>query len=248
MKSYIQMSIRTKIETADWTIGERLVESLGLSGKWLLPEQISHNADKFSGELIGSGSIEDCWASKEVIEINGVQSAFYRDFAWRRRRSIKSVGSVVHTFKNMIGQVVPGSISLRASYSDEIDWALIFKRWCEIFRPQLGMLHVFTAPELRSDEINGSFQIGSFNSALNPEIPNIGWSMFYGDEFSREVDCERMNLEGFSAESLMGGYLVKVTGEIGDVISDFPLFSQRRADLKRLFRSDLFLVDCEPPA
>lgn len=247
MKSYIQMSIRTRIETADWAIGERLVESLGLSGKWLLPEQISHNADKFSGELISSGSIEDCWASKQAIEINGVQLVFCRDFAWKRKRSIKSVGSVVHTFKDIKGQVVPGSISLRASYSDEIEWDLIFKRWCEIFRPQLGMLHVFTAPELRPDEVNGSFQIGSFNSALYPEIPNVGWAMFYGDEFSREVDCARMGSTGFSAESMMGGYLVKVTGEIGDVVGDFALFSRRRAELKRLFRSNLFLVDCEPP-
>ncbi|WP_313493845.1 hypothetical protein [Stenotrophomonas sp.] len=244
MKSYIQMSIRTKNETADWAIGEKLVESLSLSGGRLLPEQISHNADKFSNNFIDSSSIRDCWAAEEIFDVNGVQSVLYRDFAWRRRRSVKSIGSVVHTFRNLRGQVVPGSISLRASYSDEVDWMVVFRRWCEIFEPQLGMLHLFTAPELHPDNLNDSFQIGSFNSALSPEVPNIGWSMFYGDDFSREVDDERIKSMGFSVESLMGGRLVTVTKEIGDIVADFSLFDRRRAELKRLFRNGFFLVDC----
>ncbi|WP_197429996.1 MULTISPECIES: hypothetical protein [Stenotrophomonas] len=104
------------------------------------------------------------------------------------------------------------------------------------------MLHLFTAPELGPSDINGSFQIGSFNSALNPEIPDIGWSMFYGDEFCREVDQGRINSAGFSVESFGEGYLLTVTDEISDVMNDFPLFYRRRAELGHLFRNDLFLA------
>lgn len=46
MKSYIQIAIRTKTETIDWGVGEKLIDSLGVSGGALLPEQVSHNADK----------------------------------------------------------------------------------------------------------------------------------------------------------------------------------------------------------
>jgi hypothetical protein len=104
------------------------------------------------------------------------------------------------------------------------------------------MLHHFSDPELGSNEKNNSFQIGSFNSALKPDVPNIGWAMFFGDEFAGDVDAERIVASGFPLEKLSNGYLLRVTNELQDVVSDFPLFSKRRAELKKLFKDDFFLI------
>jgi len=246
MKTYIQIAIRTKAETIDWGVGERLIDSLSLSGGLLLPEQISHNADKFTEPFLGKNSCESAWASKASIRTNGALSDFYQDFAWKRKKTIKSSGSVVHTSRNSRGQLVPGSISLKAASSEKADWYLLFKAWCEIFPPQLGMLHLFTSPELKPAEKNGSFQIGSFNSALKPDVPNIGWGMYYGDDFAQEVNADRIAASGFPVERLGNGYLVRVTGNIQDVANDFSFFSRRRAELKSLFRDDLFLINHEP--
>lgn len=240
MKTYVQISIRTKSETTDWSFGERLLESL--EGVGLVPEQVSHNADKFIEPFLGVEESKSVWASLASIRFNGSTRDFYQDFAWRRKSAIKCTGSVIHTARNMNGKLVPGGLSFRAGFSDSVDWMSLFKSWCDIFPPQLGMLHIFTAPELQLSEKNGSFQIGSFNSALKPEVPNIGWAMFYGDEFAKEVNSDEVEASGFPLESLNNGYLVSVTNNIQDVVSDFSLFSKRRAELKRLFRDGFFLT------
>lgn len=246
MNSYIRIAIRTRAETIDWGVGERLIDTLSLNGGLLLPDQVSHCADKFTEPFAGKASCESVWASKGSIRANGALSDFYQDFAWKRKRAIRSSGSIVHRFRNVRGQIVPGEITLKAAFSDQVDWYSLFKVWCEIFPPQIGMLHLFTGPELSPAEKNGSFQIGSFNAALKPDVPNIGWGMFYGDEFAQEVDVDQIATSGFPVERIGSGYLVKVTNGIQDVVDDFSLFSKRRAELKSLFREDFFLINHEP--
>jgi hypothetical protein len=59
------------------------------------------------------------------------------------------------------------------------------------------MLHLFSEPELGPQKKNNSFQIGSFNSALKSDVPNMGWAMFYVDEFA-----ERSMLSGLLHQAL----------------------------------------------
>ncbi|WP_454834558.1 hypothetical protein [Pseudomonas lini] len=245
MKPYIQIAIRTRAETISWGVGEKFIDSLSLGGDLLVPEQVSQNADKFIEPFMGKAASEGVWASKASIRVNGTLSDFYQDFAWRRKKTIKCSGNVVHTARNARGQLVPGAVSFRSACSEKVDWYSLFKAWCGVFPPQLGMLHLFSEPELGSHEKNNSFQIGSFNSALKPDVPNIGWAMFYGDEFAEEVDADRIAASGFPVEKLSNGYLVKVTKNLQEVTSDFPLFSKRRAELKSLFREDFFLIKNE---
>ncbi|WP_343575836.1 hypothetical protein [Pseudomonas sp.] len=241
MKPYIQISIRTKIETIDWDFGSQLLESLYLNDGLLAPELISHNVDKVDGPFKGRSQAEVFWAEKTSIRANGSLSDFFLDFAWRRKRSVKSSGNVVHTFRNVRNQIVPGSVRLNSGYSEKVEWYQLFKVWCEIFPPQIGMLHYFTEPELGAHEIHGSFQIGSFKAALRPEVSNAGWAMFYGNEFSEKVDAERIASAGFPIEKIGDGYLVRVTSDIQDVVADFRVFEQRRAELKSLFPEGFFL-------
>lgn len=248
MKPYVQIAIRTKSETMGWSVGEALLASLNRDGGLLIPEQVSHNADKFVESFMGVAATEAWWASKGTMRVNGALSEFNDDFAWRRKTTIKSTGSVVHTMRNARGRVVPGSVRLHSAISERVDWYSLFKAWCEVFPPQLGMLHLFSKPELGPDMKNNSFQIGSFNAALNPVVPDIGWAMVYGDEFAGEVDAERIAASGFPIEKLNNGYLVRVTENIQDVASDFLLFSKRRAELKNLFRENFFFNENEPSA
>lgn len=241
----MQIAIRTKAETTNWRVGEELIDSLNVGGGLLAPEQVSHNADKFVDAFMGKNESKGIWASKASIRINGALSDFYQDFAWRRKKTLKCSGSVVHTARNARGQLVPGSVSFRSAVSAKIDWYSLLKEWCKLFPPQLGMLHHFTNPELGAHEKYDSFQLGSFNSALKPDVPNMGWAMFFGEEFAAEVDFDRIAASGFLIESLSHGYLVRVTENIQDVAEDFLLFSSRRAELKKLFRKDLFLVKDE---
>ncbi len=248
MKRYIEISITTRKETIDWAVGEKFIDSLSMEDGLLIPESISHNADRFRNSFVGKAFCKEAWASKAVLHTgDGLPSDFFQDFAWKRKRSIASKGYVMHTLENVRGEVVPGSICLTAVFSREVDWNRLFRTWCEIFPPQLGMLHVFSGPELVPSARRNSFQIGSFNAALKPDVPNVGWAMFYGDEFAQEVDVRRIVEAGFAIENIGNGYLVRVTDSINDVVDDFWQFSRQRAELKKLFRDGFFLTEDEPP-
>jgi hypothetical protein len=93
MKPYIQIAIRTRVETVGWDVGEKFIDSLSLGGGLLAPEQVSHNADEFAEPFMGKAASESVWASKASIRVNGALSEFYQDFAWRRKRAIKHSGS-----------------------------------------------------------------------------------------------------------------------------------------------------------
>ena len=133
----MQIAIRTKAETTDWRIGEELIASLNVSGGLLVPEQVSHNADKFVEAFMGRNESQRIWASKASIRIDGALSDFYQDFAWRRKKTLKCSGSVVHTARNARGQLVPGAVSFRSAVSAKIDWYSLFKEWCKVFPPAI---------------------------------------------------------------------------------------------------------------
>ncbi len=242
MKSYILISLRTKIETIDWDSGSQLLDSLNLYNGLLAPEFVSHNPDRVTDQLEGLSHAKGLWAEKISIRVNGSPSEYFDSFAWKRKKSVKSTGSVSHTMINARNQVVPGSVCLNSVFSDKIDWYQLFKTWSGIFSPQLGMLHYFTEPELGPHERYKSFQVGSFKAALKPEVPNSGWAMFYGDEFAEKVDLDRIASAGFPIEKVGDGYLVRVTNDIQDIVADFQLFSLRRVELKSLFPEGFFLV------
>lgn len=241
MKPYTQISVRTKIETVGWDVGSQLLESLYLNGGLLAPDFVSHNADKITEPFEGKEQVERLWAEKASIRANGSLSDFFLDFAWKRKKSVKCSGRISHMSRNVRSQIVPADVCLTSAFSEKIDWYCLFKVWCEIFPPQLGMLHYFTEPELQPHMANDSFQIGSFNAALRPDVPNAGWAMFYGNEFAEKVDADRIANAGFPIEKIGDGYLVRVTEDIQDVVADFRMFAHRRAELKSLFPEGFFL-------
>lgn len=208
MKPYIQISVRAKIEMVGWDVGSQLLGSLYLNGGLLAPEFFSHNADKIIEPFEDERQAERLWAEWTSIRANGSLSDFFLDFAWKRKKSVKSSGCISHMSRNIRNQIVPADIYLRSEFSEKVDWYHLFKVWCEIFPPQLGMLHYFTEPELQPHMLNDSFQIGSLNAALRPNVPNAGWAMLYGNEFAEKVDADRIASAGFPIEKIGDGYLV----------------------------------------
>lgn len=60
------------------------------------------------------------------------------------------------------------------------------------------------------------------------------------------VDAARIRAAGFAVEELEDVIVVRVTDGLSDVVDDFERFSRRRAELKALFRPDLFWIREEP--
>ena len=241
MKPYIQLTLRTKAPTESWAVGEQFIGTLEEHAGLLLPEQISHNPDKFTESYAGKMAMEERWAAPCTLRFDGGMFEVAEEFAWRRRKAIKSTGYVSHTKRNIRGQIVPGGVSFTSAYSQNVDFHMLFKQWCHIFPPQIAMLHPFVPLELASLGRYDSFRLGSFNASLRPDIPEAAWAMFYGPDFCPRIDVERLLAAGFFVEQMGEGILVRVTERIEDVENNFPMFLRRRAELKCLFPVGFFL-------
>ncbi len=265
MKLRTQITVRTKCETTSWAFGKRFLEILLEQGNKLVPEQIAVGSEGGFRDKIMFGGINACeeyWAKHYTYRSEGNYFEGCEDFLWRRRKAAKTNSLFSHTKKNIKNQIVPAEASLTADWHKVIDWGALFCGWCEHMVPQVAMLHVLAEPEMfelpgynllectdeeaQFERAWNDFRLGTFGAALKPEIPNIGWAMFYGDEFAHEVDEAAISAAGFPIEKIGEGYLVQVTEDINDVVNDFAMFSKKRAELKSLFRDDLFLIKNEP--
>ncbi len=90
------------------------------------------------------------------------------------------------------------------------------------------------------------FETGSFGGPAKPGLPNMGWAMAYGESYAAEVDVARIKSAGFPVDEVDGVTIVRVTDKLSDVVDDFDYFSRRRAELKAMFRPDLFWIKEEP--
>ena len=265
MKPKTQITVRTKCETTAWDFGRRLLEILLEQDDKLCPELIATYSEDGFRDKIKFEDVKACepyWAQILPHRAEGSYFESPSDFLWRRRKVAKTDGIFNHTIKNMRNQIVPGQVFMTSTWHKGIDLGILCRDWCEHMKPQLGMTHVLTEserfelPDVNllecTDEearfVGGwiGFRLGSFGAAFKPEIPNIGWAMFYGDEFANDVDYEAISVAGFPIEKIGDGYLVQVTESIHDVVNDFAHFSKKRAELKALFRDDMFLIKDEP--
>jgi hypothetical protein len=244
MKSYVQISIRTRVDTTELERGRALVALLDSHG--LTPEQVSFNPDKFKDDFLGDESLERWWAAIATVRSQGRSFEAPMPFAWRRKKVVRSSGYVRHRIYNHAGKLVPGSVSISAAWNTRIDWRMFFSELVRIFPPQIGMLHLFTSREIGRRGAWSSFEIGSFGASLAPELHNIAWATYLGDEFSEEGDRAAMKREGFIVDEYANGYLVQVTASLEDLDRSFDLFSAKRAELKTLYRQGIFNIKDEP--
>lgn len=244
MKKYVQIALRTSIDSTELARGQAMVDLISRHG--MAPEQVSFNPDKFKDEFCGEKSLEQWWAAMAVLTSRGRTYKSPMSFAWRRKRAVKASGYVTHTIYNDTGQRVPGDVSITAPWDSRVDWRAVFRGLVNIFPPQIAMLHLFTGSEIGRAGPWSSFESGSFGAALDPHPPNIAWSMFFGEKFAKEGNRDQIRDAGFKLDELLDGYLFEVTDELEDIDRDFEHFSRRRAILRTLYRPGMYRIDEEP--
>lgn len=247
--AYVLISLATRYDTTPWEFGGPFLEALRQTHERLLPEFIG-NCEPLRKPFMSIDACRDCWAPVSIIRSPQGRFEARSAFLWKRRKSTRSFGHVMHTSTNILGKMNSGQIIFRGDPDLEIDWLGLFQRWCQLVRPQFGQLHLFTAAEVRDDVDFKSpqdlFQRGPPGWAVEKQIPNLGWATFLGDELATEVDVVRLNAAGFAAQRIGVGYSLTVTDNLFDVSKDFCKFSGERVRLKGLFRRNLCQIMDEP--
>ncbi|MNM47916.1 hypothetical protein D3C81_588910 [compost metagenome] len=165
---------------------------------------------------------------------------------WKRKKVAKYDAEVSHTHKNIKGEQINGSLSVQAQFHNKIKCLDVFRELCLAMKPNYASMHFFSENEVVGVKPGTPESYFSSGIVHRGTIPNVGWAVFYGDEFAEAVDADRIAAAGIPIEKIASGYLVMATENFQDVVSNFSLFSKRRAELKALFREGFFLIQHEP--
>lgn len=246
--STIQIGIDFYTDLASEKAGQAFIEPLCAEPR-LRPELVSWE-ERFKDSFVSADHfVENWWGQVAVMIPKGEPPwEYHLGPMWKRKSKLASRGYVKYAKVNKFGNRIPGTFWFESRWDRTIDFNDVFDRWASLSHASVGMLHLFGPAETPSNptEADDRFHRSSFGGPLNPGLPNIGWAMAYGEGYAHEVDVDRVRAHGFPIEVRDGVIIIRVTEHLSDVIDDFPRFSRRRAELKSLFRPDLFWIKDEP--
>lgn len=272
MQRDLIINVQTLVDIQSWQIGEQFLNSL-FSIEKLRPQKVANFGEVTAKHGQGVEVLEDCqpfWAPEASVRSDGSLSVFFQDFNWRRNKVCKSIGVVDFPTINRNGKKIQGGILFESEFKKEIDWISLFKNWCLIISSRGGILHPaisYDCKKIKKRDANEmtfdeeieqiawsrfstgtfycEFRAGELNSLVSG-LTNLGWASWFGLDLAKEVDEKTIYSAGFPIRKINDGYLIQVTENINDVFIDYKAFSRKRAELKSLFRKDLFLIKEEP--
>lgn len=254
MTPYIFISIISKVDSTDWQFGEQILKTLEQADSRLLPEKVGN----FEPLRATTKSVDDCrayWANFYNSSTPGLEKNS-DDFIWKRTKSIKSSGQMLHKRRSLNGSVKAARLVFRSAADRKVAWPELFKNLCRILDPKYGTLHLVTDIEdvdgAFGEEADASYATNDFLNGVPPfrldeQGPaNICWGNYFGPEFSDELS-NNGNIESvFQCESIQQGNFAFVTDNIFDVSDNFEYFSNQREKLKGAFRKGFFRINHEP--
>lgn len=248
-KPTIVISIDTYALTEAEEFGRSFIQSLCDEDPRLVPEKLSTTENCKDPFLGIDDFLANWWAIPVKTTVDGQSrpDSFDGPF-WKRKSSLVSCGMVNHGITDLWNHRHASGLWFESRWAKDVNFNHLFEAWVHLAHPDIAMLHVFTKPELQWEDQKSdrSFKLGVLSGGPHQGIPNMGWAMAYGKDYEGEVDPTRIRAAGFLVDERDGGTVVRVTEKLNDVVDDFERFSRRRAELKALFRPDLFWIKEEP--
>lgn len=240
-KNEIRLCAKTSDETINWPLGKEILEAFVNTSDRLVPEFLYQWEDCI-GEFISVSETSKYWAQIGHMKAAGSSFDFPIGLRWKRKKEVYYDAEIKHTQTNVRGQLIEGSLDISAQPHKKVDWLNLYKGIISAINPRYAILHLFPGDE--AERARPKTPASYFQSGLvvDGKFPDIGWAMFYGEEFSGDIDVEAIESSGFIVERLSNGYLIKVTSNVFDVLEDYSGFCKRRNELKSLFRKDFFMT------
>jgi len=226
----------------DWSFGKRFLNILCDQDASLTPQVIG-NEERCKVEFIDVHSCQSMWSPVAQIRANGSLMEFREDFFWKRKKTTKSLGYIVHT--DRVGprnELKLGRITIKLQPNRKLDWYNFMRELCSHVQPTYGMMHLFTEPELTPDQVNNDFQIGVASKRLERGIPELACINFLGAKLAGSVNRVKIESSVGTVEAVGEGHLVSVSDNLFSVEDDYVGFSKKRRKLKSIFDEGVFLM------
>jgi hypothetical protein len=255
MKSELSLNFITRKDTAAPEFGRALLNVLANCYPNLTPELYDTRPERgCRNPFIGIEEAIQTWAPRGVTgllvggKLTDASEIIGHNYI-KRKSNIKYYASINHTSKNRFGNPIFGLIGISFALNRKENWLGLFGDLAEIVDPVLARAHIFTDIEIKGHAFGSPqkvFWAGPSQPEMREGLTNLAWANIFSEEYASEVDETALRSHGYAVEHVGGGKLFTVTDNIFDVVDDFPKFSARRAELKSLFRPDLFRITDEP--
>jgi len=244
----VRFSLNTRKDMASWSFGKRFVQSLCDFDPRFVPERVGHG-ERRTAPFAGIDDCESLWASPIEYRMGDLRWDSFEQFWWRRSSRVRALGRVDHTRRvGPRNELFPGTIKSDFGAVKDVRWREFFAGCCQLCEPIFAMLHWFTAHEMKRGEMaSGSpqlgFRLGTQNWELaERQIPQLAWGTYWGEELAQWADVAALRQGGFDVEPLGNGWLLWLSPNLTDVLSDFSSFVSRRSEAKRHFLPGLFML------
>lgn len=237
----LRISLLTNCDTSDWSVGKEILDAFSGDLR-LVPETLFQWETKIA-EYESVSGCKPYWAQVAKIQAQGTKIEIPIGLRWKRKKVAKYECEVSHTHTSIKGELISGSVNVRAQFNSKVDWFELFSKLCIATRPKYAMLHIFSGSELEGIKAGTPESLFLSGVLQSGKISNASWSMFLGTEFLVGLDIDVLRGNGFFVDELDGGCIIRITDDIQDVINDFSSFSKCRADLKSVFQDGFFLMD-----
>lgn len=254
IKPYLIISAIPTGETNEWARGRALLSALVNVNSNLMPEKVGITEPL----AVVVNDIDDCEPFWAIADDSGDERLRGNadSFMWKRSRSIKSSGHVIHKHRSKSGRVRPGRFIFRADFDWHCNWDALFEKVCQILKPEYATMHCFGEleqnPKAYSQGVLDSYGFNdhveglSFHAMEERGLANISWANYFGPNKSSVIPEAAIKSGGFAVKNVGDGKLIRVTDDIFGVIDDFAAFSNRRVKLKAMFLPGTFRIDAEP--
>lgn len=231
---YIQISLRTKVNMRERAFGEALADILWSSEPRYFPTRIGLDFKKET-PCENQDDFLKKWCVLKTSINNDVEYEFPKTLHWKNKNSLKFDGSFSHKFIATTGNEVPGSLMATFSYRERIDWKSMFLALCNLMKPQLGMLHLFTTTNCPPNQREATFQTGHFHGLSKPVVPGLGWMFAAGEEFYestmgaelKDLDVKRVDYGAYC--------ILEIAKGADEILNNLPTFQARRDSLLNIF-------------
>jgi len=216
---YIEIHLRTFEDTISDSFGRKLFQILWGDEDLLIPEKFGPNT---RGKKVYSNldNLMTFWP--------------HHVGSWKRTRKLKSFGFITHREQTQ-GGLNPGAFVFHSQYFSEVNWKTKFEALCSLFKPQLGMMHLYTDFECLPENSTLDFREANFGALWSPSVPGLGWMFAAGEKYYKPT--KTIDLDGADVHiSDFGSYLtIQIAKFEDEIIEDYYTYKTRRDNLIRRF-------------
>lgn len=225
--------------TIDWAFGKQLLQLFADHDSRLVPQSLSVWEDKVA-DFSGVDGVQQHWAGKGQMRIDGSLIEFHVGLGWRRKRNTSYQAEINHESRDTRGRLIPATLDVYAKPQKKIDWRGFVNKLYELTEARYGFAHLCRDAGVGADLSEAREPTWGIGQRTPTSVPQLGWSTFFGPLYAEFFSLGFEDRQDVDIAKIGDGIAITLSDNIMDVADSFEVFSQTRTKVKADFPENFF--------